>query len=134
MGSISLCYTCSVQRPVTIKGGNVPLLPAGAERSEGLFGIGIYWYAAVLSALFILLIGAGLMFGRIQVTGKTAQALPVEARYGTGSFKRHLPDGENCRYTVFDNKEGIAVEDRIARCDQFQPRNERRPTQFSWGK
>jgi hypothetical protein len=46
---------------------------------------------------------------------------------------RRLPDGEMCRFTVFDKRKGVTVTDRIVRCDDVRPENERRPTQFNWG-
>lgn len=89
----------------------------------------------MVAALFVVLIGAGLIFGRLPMTGSASSSVrPPEEKYATAQFMRRLPDGNLCRFTVFDNKEGKAIDDRIARCDETRPQNlDRRPGQFSWG-
>jgi hypothetical protein len=53
----------------------------------------------------------------------------------TGRIARSLQDGKLCRYILFDNKTGQAVEDRIARCDEATPKLKRQtPATFSWGR
>lgn len=122
-------------KSVTIQGGDAAVLPAGRKQSDATLARGPYWYGTVIAALFVLLIGAGLLFGRFPLTGNALPPVIVEGQHATGSFKRHLPDGEMCRFTIYDNKEGIALEDRIARCDEARsPTTKRRQSQFNWGK
>ncbi len=51
-----------------------------------------------------------------------------------GQFMRRLPDGL-CRFTVFDNELGQAIEDKIARCDEIRtpPPTRERSKKFTWG-
>jgi hypothetical protein len=132
---LSAKYNLVEANSVTIQGGNAAILATERERSDASPVRGPYWYGTVITALFVVLVGAGLIFGRFPLTGKVVQPLNIEAMYATGSFKRHLPDGEMCRFTIYDNKEGIALEDRIARCDEARIQTtKRRQSQFNWGK
>ena len=53
----------------------------------------------------------------------------------TGRIARSMPDGKLCHYIVFDNRTATAVEDRVGRCDEDNPKPKKeRPAAFSWGK
>src|SRR4030095_4636325 len=91
-----------------------------------------------VSTFFLTVIGAGIYLGTVMVisalrTNTGLTELTADGR--TGRIARSLQDGKLCRYILFDNKTGQAVEDRIARCDEATPKlNRHKPATFSWGR
>jgi hypothetical protein len=97
-----------------------------------------FWHVVVVSTFFLTVIGAGIYLGTVMVfsalrTNTGLTELTADGR--TGRIARSLQDGKLCRYILFDNKTGQAVEDRIARCDEATPKLKRQtPATFSWGR
>jgi hypothetical protein len=97
-----------------------------------------FWHVVVVSTFFLTVIGAGIDLGTVMVisalrTNTGLTELTADGR--TGRIARSLQDGKLCRYILFDNKTGQAVEDRIARCDEATPKLKRQtPATFSWGR
>jgi hypothetical protein len=97
-----------------------------------------FWHVVVVSTFFLTVIGAGIYLGTVMVisalrTNTGLTELTADSR--TGRIARSLQDGKLCRYILFDNKTGQAVEDRIARCDEATPKLKRQtPATFSWGR
>jgi hypothetical protein len=112
----------------------------GLARKRAQLGLsrGQNLLASAIVAVFMVLLGLALLFGKLPFTRDISPAVNASragAQHATGSMLRHLPDGEMCRFTVYDNKKDITVTDRVVRCDDVRPGNEdRRSTQFSWGK
>lgn len=107
----------------------------------------LYGYVGAVTAALLILVGAAVMFGRSMLVGPPphieAAAAPGSDR-PRGQFLRRLPDGYTCRYTVFDNTAGQALEDKLGRCDDIVPpptvpvqtaasKLDIRPHKFSWG-
>jgi hypothetical protein len=97
-----------------------------------------FWHVVVVSTFFLTVIGAGVYLGTVMVIGalRTNTGLTELTADGRiGRIARSLQDGNFCRYILFDNKTALAVEDRIARCDDGTPKLKRQtPTTFSWGR
>ncbi|MCK9918402.1 hypothetical protein MXD81_55695 [Microbacteriaceae bacterium K1510] len=106
-----------------------------------------YGYVGAVTAALLVLIGVAVVFGRSMLVGPP-QHIEAAAAPGSdrprGQFLRRLPDGYTCRYTVFDNTAGQALQDKLGRCDEIVPpptapvRTEAskldiRPHGFSWG-
>ena len=94
-----------------------------------------FWRAAIVSAFFVVVVGASLFLGAVMMIG-TFRDQDGESRTDgrVTRIARALRDGTLCHYVVIDNKTAQAVEDRIGRCDENKPKPKpvTVPT-FRWG-
>jgi hypothetical protein len=96
-----------------------------------------FWHVATVSLFFVAVMGSGLFLGAVMVMGSLRGDVSNEPAAGsrTGRVARSLQDGKLCHYVIFDNKTAIAIEDRIGRCDEDEPKPKKeRPAAFSWGR
>jgi hypothetical protein len=96
-----------------------------------------FWHVAIVSLLFVAVVGSGLFLGAIMVMSmlRGDEANEPTAGRRTARIARSLPGGKLCHYIIFDNKTATAVEDQVARCDKDKPKPKKeRPAAFSWGK
>lgn len=97
-----------------------------------------FWHVVIVSSFFLVVVGASLFLGAVMLIGTLrsndgSSELMADGR--TGRIARSLNDGKLCHYIVFDNKTAQAVEDRIGRCDESQPKPKKEtPATFSWGR
>lgn len=124
-------------QPPTNQGVSALIPSLAQKRAQFGLGRGQNLLATAVVAAFMVLLGVALLFGKLPFTRDISSAVKANRgspQYATGAMLRHLPDGEMCRFTVYDNQKDIAVTDRIVRCDDVRPGNDnRRPGQFSWG-
>jgi vacuolar-type H+-ATPase subunit F/Vma7 len=94
-----------------------------------------FWRAAIVSAFFVIVVGASLFLGAVMMIGTfrdQESELYTDGR--TTRVARALRDGTLCHYIVIDNNTAQALEDRIGRCDENKPKPKpvTVPT-FRWG-
>lgn len=106
-----------------------------------------YGYIGAVTAALLILIAVAVVFSRSMLVGPP-QHIETAAAPGSdrprGQFLRRLPDGYTCRYAVFNNTAGQALQDKLGRCDEIVPpptapvkteasKLDIRPHGFSWG-
>ena len=96
-----------------------------------------FWRIIVVSAFFVVVLGANLFVGAVVVVGSIRDHADAKADPPgnmTARIKRPLLDGEFCRFTVFNNKLALTLEERVERCDAADRlMKSKGKNGFSWG-
>jgi hypothetical protein len=95
-----------------------------------------FWRVFVVSAFFVVVLGANLFVGAVVVMGNIRNQAGADNTWANGQFavvKRPLLDGTFCRNMTIDNQTAQTIEDKVERCDQgrSKPKATSR-SQFSW--
>jgi hypothetical protein len=95
--------------------------------------------AVIASSVFIVLLGAALLFGGSAAIGPLLHPSPdVRDARGAGDVVVAMPDGKFCRHMSFDNTTASMVEGTIVPCTTDITRDSRSaaaaaPRGFAWG-
>jgi hypothetical protein len=94
-----------------------------------------YARGAIAIAAFVVLLGAGWLFGGHRIIGPASSTLgSSQPEHRAGWIIREHADGRRCSYQRFDNMTGWVGAGATAECEDVRPKRKvDNPSSFSWG-